>query len=103
MEFTAMEAEKLALDFLMRDWNVPSEHWDWFSVLNSRPIGEDWYVVEIGIEGLPDRWVLQVYDTGECDPCYTFTSPISESEHQSDLADLPEWIAQVLVAERQHR
>jgi hypothetical protein len=34
--------------------------------------GETWYVVEIGVEGLSDKWVLQVYDTGECDPSYTF-------------------------------
>ncbi|HAG82737.1 MAG TPA: hypothetical protein DCL61_16625 [Cyanobacteria bacterium UBA12227] len=103
MTLTANHAEQLALNFLMDDWKVPHEDREWFTVLTSRPIGESWYVVEIGVEGLPDKWLIQVYDTGECDPCYTFVSPLSPSESNSDLADIPDWIAQVLVSERKQR
>jgi len=67
--------------------------------LSSRFIGESWYVVEIGVERLPDKWLIQVYDTRECDPNYTFSSPIRTMEGESELADLPERIAQVLVLE----
>jgi hypothetical protein len=96
MDITTAEAESLAINFLMADLEIPEEDWEWFSVLSARPIGESWYVVEIGVEGLPDKWVLQVYDTKECDPNYTFVSPIKEG----DLEDMPEAVAQVLAAER---
>ncbi|MGL5927065.1 hypothetical protein, partial [Chroococcidiopsis sp.] len=75
MELTATEAQQLALDFLMEDLNIPLEDREWFDILSARFVGESWYVVEIGVEGLPDKWHVQVYDTKECDPNYTFSSP----------------------------
>ncbi|XGV99275.1 MAG: hypothetical protein ACAF41_10120 [Leptolyngbya sp. BL-A-14] len=91
---------QLAIAFLMEDLEIPTDDQEWFSVLNVRPVGETWDVVEIGVEGLPDKWVLQVYDTGECDPSYTFSSPVSASEADTGLEDLPEPIAKILAAER---
>jgi hypothetical protein len=67
-------------------------------VLSSRPIGETWSVVEIGVEGLPDKWVLQVWDTGECDPSYTFASPIKAAT--PDLEEFPEPVAHAIATER---
>lgn len=46
---------------------------------------------------------MQVYDTGVCDPNYTFISPISGAEGYTDLTNLPDIIADVLVAERNSR
>lgn len=103
MEMTATEAETIALNFLAQEWNVPADDREWFTALNARFIGESWYVVEIGVEGLPDRWAIQVYDTGECDPCYTFTSPVLPSDGYIDLENLPPMVAEVLVAERNSR
>ena len=80
------EAEKLAFKFLTSEWNVPLKDRDWFTVISSRTLGEDGYD-----------------DTGKCEPYYEFTSPIRDSETNSDLEDLPDWIAQVLIAERKHR
>lgn len=101
MELTATEAQSLAFEFLMEDLAVPPDDREWFAVLSSRPIGETWCVVEIGIEGLPDKWVIQVYDTKECDPNYTFNSPIKAADGNADLEDLPDRIAEILAAERQ--
>jgi hypothetical protein len=103
MLLTSTDAGKIALEFLLADWNIPEEYRDWFTVFNSRLFGETWYIVELGVEGFPDRWVMQVYDTGVCDPCYTFTSPISGKEGYTDLTNLPEILAEVLVAERNSR
>jgi hypothetical protein len=100
MELTATEAQEIAMDFLMTDLAIPEEDQEWFAVLSSRFIGESWYVVEIGLEGLPDKWVLQVYDTRECDPNYTFASPIRASDGNLDLEDLPDRIVEILNAER---
>jgi hypothetical protein len=97
------EAEKLAFEFLTNEWHVPLKDRDWLTVISSRTLGEDGYGVEIGIDGFPDRWLVEVYDTGKCEPNYEFSSPITDSESNSDLEDLPDWIAQVLVAERKHR
>ncbi len=97
------EAEKLAFKFLTSEWNVPLEERNWFTVISSRTLGGDGYDVEIGIDGFPDRWIVEVYDTGKCEPEYDFISPIRDSETNSDLEDLPDWIAQVLIAERKHR
>lgn len=97
------EAEKLAFEFLTNEWNVPAEDRDWFTVVSTRTLGEDGYDIEIGIDGFPDRWLVEVYDNGKCEPYYEFTSPIRDSETNSDLEDLPDWIAQVLIAERKHR
>jgi hypothetical protein len=103
MLLTATDAGHIALEFLLADWNIADEYRDWFSIIKSRLIGESWYIVELGVEGFPDRWFIQVYDTGECDPNYTFISPISPKEGFSDFFDLPEIVAEVLVAERKSR
>lgn len=52
------EAEQLALDFLMEEWDMAQEDREWFAVLGSRFVKDSWYVVEIGVEGLPDKWVI---------------------------------------------
>ncbi|MBE9137864.1 hypothetical protein IQ254_11780 [Nodosilinea sp. LEGE 07088] len=93
------EAETLAMSFLMEDLEILPENHDFFSVLSTRETGSEWYVVEIGVEGLPDRWVLQVFDTGQCDPCYTFVSPMPAGE-DADLQEFPEDIAQAVAADR---
>jgi hypothetical protein len=98
--FPVTEAEQLALTFLMEDLDIPEDDREFFSVLASRLTDNDWYVVEVGIEGLPDKWVLQVFNTGECDPCYTFVSPISASETDTGLEEFPPAIADVLAQER---
>ncbi|MEA5621011.1 hypothetical protein VB711_24710 [Cronbergia sp. UHCC 0137] len=103
MLLTSTDAGQIALEFLLADWNISEEYRDWFTIVNSRLIGESWYVIELGVEGFPDRWFIQVYDTGMCDPNYTFNSPISGSEGYIDLQTLPNMISEVLVAERNSR
>ena len=93
------DANISAMDFLMGDLEIPDQDQDFFSVLVTRETGSDWYVVEIGVEGLPDKWVLQVFDTGLCDPCYTFISPMPKGE-DADLEEFPERIAEVIAMER---
>jgi hypothetical protein len=93
------DAAQIAHEFLMDDLRIPEEDRDWFAVLISRPIGESWCVVEIGVEGLPDKWVLQVWDTGVCDPSYAFVSPIKAPT--PDLDEFPEPVAQAIASERQ--
>jgi hypothetical protein len=100
MLLSATEAGKIAKNFLMEEWNISADYKEWFAVIDSRLLGECWYVVEISIEGLPDRWFFQVYDTGECDPNYTFSSPISAADGYSDLKEIPPILADVLVSER---
>ncbi|MGA7937450.1 MAG: hypothetical protein WCA35_28120 [Kovacikia sp.] len=99
-ELTTAEVGQRAIAFLMDDLEIATDDQEWFSVLSVRPIGETWHVVEIGVEGLPDQWVLQVYDTGECDPNYTFRSPVNATEADTGLEDLPEAIAHLLATER---
>ncbi|NJL63231.1 MAG: hypothetical protein HC903_17145 [Methylacidiphilales bacterium] len=103
MLLSAKEAGKIALDFLVEEWNISEEEEEWFVVFSSRMLGPYWYVVEICVEGLPDRWFIQVYDTGECDPNYTFSSPIRGSDRYIDLKQLPPIIAEILVSERNSR
>lgn len=103
MLITTTDAGQIALEFIMADWNISEEYRDWFTIFDSRIIGESWYIVELGVEGFPDRWFIQVYDTGACDPNYTFVSPILGSEGYVDFVDMPEIIADVLVAERNSR
>jgi hypothetical protein len=103
LDTTIEAAGQQAIAFLMQDLEIPIDDQEWFSVLGVRPVGETWHVVEIGVEGLPDQWVLQVYDTGECDPSYTFQSPVDATEADTGLEDLPEAIAQILTIERQAR
>lgn len=97
---TPDQSERIAVRFLMDEWNIPIEDQEWFSVLDCRWVGESWYVVEIEIEGLPDRWIFQVFDTGYCDPNYTFTSPIQATESDTGLSEMPTIIADVVQAER---
>ena len=99
MNVLTAKAEQLAIDFLIEDFEIPEADRDFFSVVAARQTQNDWCVIEIGVAGLPDRWVLQVFDTGLCDPCYTFISPMPEGE-DADLAEFPERIAQVVAMER---
>ncbi|QLE58198.1 hypothetical protein [Nostoc sp. TCL26-01] len=103
MLLTATDAGQIALEFLLADWNILDDYREWFTISNSRLMGESWYIVELGVEGFPDKWYIQVYDTAECDPNYTFSSPIRGSEGFRDLGNLPEIVAEVLVAERKSR
>ncbi|NJK52964.1 MAG: hypothetical protein HC936_09295 [Leptolyngbyaceae cyanobacterium SU_3_3] len=100
---TTVEVGQQAIEFLMLDLEIPTDDQEWFSVLSVRAVGETWHVVEVGVEGLPDKWVLQVYDTGECDPSYTFSSPVDATEADTGLEDMPEAIAHLLTTERSHR
>ena len=99
MKLTAAEAENLALDFLIADLEIPSDDADFFAVIAARETGSDWYVVEIGVAGLPDKWAIQVFDTGICDPCYAFSSPMPAGE-DADLQEFPESIAAIVATER---
>ena len=104
MKLTSIDAEKLALDFFLEDWAIPEDDRDFFVPLNARQVNDSWYVVEIGVEGLPDQWVIQVYDeTKDCDPCFTFVSPIKASESETGLEEMPESIAEILRSERQSK
>lgn len=103
MLLTSIDAGQIALEFLMADWNISEANREWFTIFNSRLIGESWYIVELGIAGFPDRWFIQVYDNGECDPNYTFISPMRGSDGYVDLMDLPELVAEVLLSERNAR
>ena len=100
MKLTPSEAEELALNFLMAEWDITSDDKEWFSVINTRLLTESWYIVEIGVEGLPDKWFIQVYDTEECDPNYTFKSPMTAGHDSTELTEMPESIAHMLVTER---
>ncbi|MGP1385335.1 MAG: hypothetical protein ACTS2F_17355 [Thainema sp.] len=99
MKLPTTDAEALAMSFLMDDLEIPVDDQEFFSVLSTRESGSEWYVVEIGVEGLPDKWVLQVFDTGECDPCYTFVSPMPAGE-DADLQEFPLPIATAVATER---
>lgn len=103
MLLTETDAGQIAFEFLMADWNISEQDREWFIINNSRLVGESWYVVELGLAGFPDRWFIQVYDTGACDPNYTFMSPIKGSDGYVDLVDLPQLVAEVLVSERNAR
>ncbi|MBW4615794.1 MAG: hypothetical protein KME21_21440 [Desmonostoc vinosum HA7617-LM4] len=103
MLLTSTDAGQIALELLMADWNISEDNREWFTIFSSRLIGEFWYIVELGVEGFPDRWFIQVYDTGECDPNYTFISPIRGSEGYVDLKNIPDIVAEVLVCERNAR
>ena len=99
MKLSTTDAEALALEFLLEDLEIPDDDRDFFSVISARETGSEWYVVEIGVAGLPDKWILQVFDTGTCDPCYTFNSPMPGGE-DADLQEFPESIAKAIAAER---
>jgi len=99
LEFSPEVAQSKALKFVADEWKLTLSDQEWLTVINNRLIGESWYVVEIGVEGLPDKWVVQVYDTGECDPDYTFMSPIAGLD-PSEAELYPPAIAAMLQAER---
>ncbi|MEM6521672.1 MAG: hypothetical protein AAF722_20345 [Cyanobacteria bacterium P01_C01_bin.70] len=99
MTLQTQDATAIARDFLMTDLEIPEADQDFFAVLSTRASGSEWYVVEIGVEGLPDKWVLQVFDTGVCDPCYTFSSPMPAGE-DADLEEFPPAIAEAITTER---
>ncbi|MBF2065939.1 MAG: hypothetical protein IGS39_16190 [Calothrix sp. C42_A2020_038] len=103
MLLSARQAGDIALEFLMEEWNISEPEIEWFVIFSARLLGQYWYVAEVGVAGLPDRWFIQVYDTGECDPNYTFTSPVSASERYTDLEQIPPLIAEILVSERNSR
>jgi hypothetical protein len=95
------EAEKKAIDFIIEEWELSLQEKDLFKIENSRRIDDKWwYIVEVTVKNLPDKWVIQVYDDGECDPCYTFVSPFSEAEKSANLDSLPERLASALQEER---
>ena len=103
MELTSKNAEKMALEFFLEDYEVPEEDRDFFISLSSHSVDNRWYVVEIGVEGLPDKWIIQDYDeTKDCDPCFTFVSPIKASENETGLEEMPQSIAEILRSERQN-
>lgn len=99
MTLAKTDAESTAINFLLDDLEIPAEDRDFFSIIDARATGSEWYVVEVGVAGLPDKWVLQVFDTGQCDPCYTFSSPMPEGE-DADLAEFPVRIAEIVASER---
>lgn len=103
MLLTATDAGKIALDFLIAEWNLSEADREWFTIFSSRLIGESWYIVELGIEGLPDKWYIQVYETEECDPDYTFMSPLRGSQGYDGLINLPQLVAEVVFCERNTR
>lgn len=97
---TQTEAEQLALGFLTNDLEIPEGDREWFVVKGSRSVSDEWFIVELGVEGYPDTWAIQVYENQECDPCYTFMSPLSSSATTDDLDGLPESIAKAIASER---
>lgn len=98
---TLAEAQYIAFDFLINEWDLSIEERDWFLILACRTIDAAWHIVEIGVEGLPDKWIFQVFDTGYCDPNYTFSSPVKALEKNTGLSDIPEHIAEIIRYERQ--
>ncbi len=103
MDLTAKNAEKMALEFFLEDYELPEDDRDFFVPLSSHSVDNRWYVVEIGVEGLPDKWIIQVYDeTKDCDPCFTFVSPIEATESETGLSEMPESIAEILRSEREN-
>lgn len=96
-----VEAEKKAIEFIVEEWELSEQEKELFFVEKSRRIDDKWwYIVEVKVNNLPDKWVIQVYDDGDCDPCYTFVSPFSESEKTKQLDNIPQRLALALQEER---
>ncbi len=98
-------AKAIANDFLMDALKLSEDGWEWFSVLQARNSRESWSAVEISIEGLPDKWIFHVLDTGYCDLSYTdlsYTSysPVSAAASDTGLEDMPDRISTIVQAER---
>ncbi len=96
-----VEAEQKAIDFIVEEWELSDQDKELFMVENSHRVDDKWwYIVEVSVNNLPDKWVMQVYDDGECDPCYTFVSPFSEAEKLANLDKLPKKLAFAVQKER---
>ncbi|MGK7934045.1 MAG: hypothetical protein AB4041_21805 [Microcystaceae cyanobacterium] len=101
MTITLTQAQQSALDFLVEEWQLSPTEREWLTVIDARSIPDGWwYIVELGVKDLPDKWIIQVFDDGECDPCYTFTSPFSQENISDHLENLPEKLALTLQEER---
>ncbi|MEL4894845.1 hypothetical protein [Crocosphaera sp. Alani8] len=95
------EAEQKAIEFISEEWELSDQEKDLFLVNNSRKIEDKWwYIVEVTVNQLPDKWVIQVYDDGDCDPCYTFVSPFSGTENINHLDTIPTKLALAVQEER---
>ena len=95
------DAEKKAIDFILEEWELSQPEKEWFVIHNSKTISDKWWhIIEVSVKDLPDKWVVQVYEDGECDPCYTFTSPFSEAGTTTQLETLPQKLATALQEER---
>ena len=95
------EAEQKAIEFITVEWELSDHEKILFVINNSRKIDDKWwYMVEVTVNNLPDKWVVQVYDDGDCDPCYTFVSPFSEQEKSTYLDKLPNKLALAVQEER---
>ena len=42
-------------------------------------------------------------ETKDCDPCFTFISPIKPSESETGLEEMPDSIAEILRSERKSK
>ena len=95
------EAEQKAIDFIVEEWELSNQEKPLLFIENSRKIDNKWwYIVEVAVKNLPDKWVMQVYDDGECDPCYTFVSPFSDKEKSVNLDNIPQKLALAVKEER---
>ncbi len=95
------EAEQKAIEFITEEWELSKQEKELFSIENSRKIDDKWwYIVEVTVNSLPDKWVIQVYEDGDCDPCYTFVSPFSEKEISNHLEQIPNKLALAIQQER---
>ncbi|MEG3436989.1 hypothetical protein V0288_07640 [Pannus brasiliensis CCIBt3594] len=98
---TVDDAKISALEFLTGEWELSEIDRAWLEVLDARLLNNGrWYVVEIGVKDLPDKWVLQIYEEGNCDPCYTFVSPYKDGDISAGLESLPESLSIALQEER---
>jgi len=88
--------------FLADEWDLSAADRTWLTILSSTFKAEGWHIVELGIYGCQDIWVIQVYDTGQCDPCYTFKPSHAQSERMDYLEILPDEIAAMVLAEHAH-
>ncbi|MDJ0600182.1 MAG: hypothetical protein QNJ37_15245 [Crocosphaera sp.] len=96
-----VEAEQKAIEFIAEEWELSDQEKELFFIEKSRKIDDKWwYIVEVKVNNLPDKWVIQVYDDGDCDPCYTFVSPFSEAEKSNHLDHIPQKLALALQEER---
>ena len=95
------EAEQKAIELITDEWELSDQEKNLFVINNSRKIDDKWwYMGEVTVNNLPDKWVVQVYDDGDCDPCYTFVSPFSEQEKSTYLDKLPNKLALAVQEER---